>query len=180
MSDEQIGLHEQLRSEIKRTRTDVETSVLHRLLQILNGEGAFDVVDSPQNSKALLGLPQTISNEELLEPMCYGLLYRVLFAHTGTKVLLSCDIAKKALLKILKAQQSILHGLAQRQVVGADRGFGLILKLSCCIRREHSTLHHQTRDEQEAAELVHLSLVSHPQEGLLSGIRFMSQQIHDH
>lgn len=99
MSNEQIGLHQQLCCHIEGTSTDVEATVLHRLLKLFNREDSVDVIYSTQYGVPFLGLPQLVGNEELPESLCYDVLYRFFFTHTGTKLLLSFDIAKESSIK---------------------------------------------------------------------------------
>lgn len=67
VADEQVGLHEQLRGQIERVGADVKTIDLHDVLQVLDGEDAFSLIDSIQDGKPFLGLPESVGDEILPE-----------------------------------------------------------------------------------------------------------------
>ena len=57
MTDEQVGLHKELRGLIEGACADMKATVLHRLFQVFNGKGAFDIIDSPEYGEPLASLP---------------------------------------------------------------------------------------------------------------------------
>lgn len=61
MPDEQVGLNENLRRLIQRSRADGKALFLHLFLQVFYGEGSFYIVCSTQNGKPFLGLSQLVS-----------------------------------------------------------------------------------------------------------------------
>ena len=88
VTDEQVGLDKQLRSQIERVSADVETILLHYLLQVINGEGAFSLVDGMQNGIALPRLSEAVSQHIEAKAFVHLFLKGHLVAHTATKLVL--------------------------------------------------------------------------------------------
>ena len=74
------------------------------------------------------------------------------------------------ILAFFEANEGVLYGFPQWQKRGGQGGGRLIQEFSFGIGGELCTLHQQTVDHEETAELKERTLVGHPQEGQFGSI----------
>ena len=96
MTDEEVGLYQQLCGVVERRCADSEFLQQEELLQVLNSESPFELVGSMKDGKPLPGLPQSIGQQKLLKSAGNAFLCVCFLAHTATKVRFFGGITKKA------------------------------------------------------------------------------------
>ena len=88
MTDDQVGLNEQLRGGVDRASTDGETLDFHHVLQVIDRECPLHIINGLQYGETLPRLAQVVGQEVIAETLFYVGELICLFAHTATKVAL--------------------------------------------------------------------------------------------